>query len=322
VERFIYTGIDEAQARQLGTPPVGRGLLGALARYDTPLRLDDITIDSRFTGWPAGHPDMSVFLGVPIRAGGQTVGSLYMTRVRGRAAFTAEDELAAVMLALQVAVAVSAAISRERTSRVAVLEERVGIAHDLHDGLIQSLYALGLEWQVLADDQALTAEALREAMTASIGRVNEVIADIRGYIEALEADVPRTTPVLDLDLAHTVQRLVPQGVDVVLRVSAPALQELSARESEDLLFIAREAVSNAVRHGSPTKIAVDVRQTDSEIALTVQDNGIGFDEFAVRTGFGTITMRTRAARLGADLTVLSVQGMGTTVRVALPRVAP
>jgi two-component system vancomycin resistance sensor histidine kinase VraS len=112
---------------------------------------------------------------------------------------------------------------------------------------------------------------------------------------------------------------VPSGVNVVFNISAPAMQELSSREVEDLISIAREAISNAIRHGQPTKVAVDLRQSEAFTALTVQDNGSGYDVNLVGRGLGTITMQTRAERLGATLSVLSVPGMGTTVQTTLPR---
>jgi signal transduction histidine kinase len=116
-----------------------------------------------------------------------------------------------------------------------------------------------------------------------------------------------------------VRQLVPANITTVINVTAAALQELSARASEDLLYVAREGLSNAVRHGAPTKIAVDLRQDDSETSLTIQDNGVGYDPAQVRPGLGTTSMRNRAEWLGADLTVLGIPGMGATIRVAFPR---
>jgi len=318
LERFVFTGMSEADARRLGSPPRGRGLLGALARHDRPVRIDDLTTHPDFTGWPEGHPDMCAFLGVPIRATGQTIGSLYMTRTRGQPAFTATDEIAASMMALQAAISVSTAIVRERSGRLTLLEERARIAHDLHDGTIQALYAMGLEVDAMARDPNFP-EPGRETLSQCIDRINALISDIRTYITMLEAETPSTSPELARDIAFILRQLVPAGVDTVTNISASALQDMSPRDTEDLLYIAREAISNAVRHGAPTKIAVDVRQSESETSLTVQDNGVGFDANQARQGLGSITMRTRAERLGANLTVLSIPGMGTTIRVQIPR---
>jgi signal transduction histidine kinase len=318
VSRFVWAGIDDIAARKLGNPPVGRGLLGVLARRaDRPLRLDDLQLDETFTGWPEGHPDMCAFLGVPIRAVGDTIGSVYMTRVRGSAAFSETEEVAASLLALQIAATVSTALARETQGRFVRLQEREQIAHDLHDGTIQSLYALGLEAD--AHLQTSTTDETREVLGAVVGRVNSIIRDIRSYIEMLEAASPASPPELVSDLAFVIRQIIPGGVDVVTNINAPTLHELKPRDVEDLIYIAREALSNAIRHGHPTKVAVDLRQTADATTLTVQDNGVGFDTEIVRRSMGTITLQTRAERLGAVLTILSVPGMGTTVRVAIPR---
>ena len=317
VTRFVYTGITEDVARQLGHPPVGQGLLGELANRSTPMRLERLREHPGSSGWPRAHPEMDAFLGVPVRAGGRTIGSMYMTRSPGKPSFSEADEAAAMVLSLQAAVSVSSALARERSGRVFLLEERARIAHDLHDGTIQSLYALGLE----LDSAGVTAvkEEVRDVLNSSVRRINDLISDIRQYISMLEAETPTSQPELSRDLAFVIRQLVPVGVDTVVNITAAALQELSARDTEDLLYIAREALSNAVRHGSPTKVAVDLRQTAEATSLTIQDNGVGFDQANVRSGLGTVTMRTRAERLGADVNILGIPGMGTTVRVSIPR---
>ena len=318
MERFIYTGIEDSVARRLGDPPVGRGLLGELANWDHPLRLDDLTTHPASAGWPAGHPDMGPFIGVPIRAAGRTIGSLYMTRTRGAAPFSEADELSAAILSVQAALSVASALANERNGRLVLFEERERIAHDLHDGTIQSLYALGLESDALSARSDFP-EDVRIELSRGVDRINEIISDIRSYITMLEAATPEGEPELGRDIAFVVRQLVPVGVDTVVNITAAALQELSGRDVEDLLYIAREALSNAIRHGAPTRVAIDLRQSQSSTALTVQDNGVGFDAEHARTGLGTVTMRTRTDRLGGELTVLSIPGMGTTIRVAIPR---
>jgi signal transduction histidine kinase len=274
-----------------------------------------------FTGWPEGHPDMRAFLGAPIRVGGKTIGSLYMTRIHGGESFTEADEAAAAVLALQAAVSLAAGLASERIGRLSLLEERERIAHDLHDGTIQTLYAVGLEFDSLSNRKDFSDEA-REAFKSAVQRINLMIGDIRGYITMLETGSPVAEPELTRDLAFVVRQIVSPSIATVVNISAAALQELSTRDAEDLLYIAREALSNAVRHGAPTKIAVDLRQSEDATILTVQDNGVGFDQAVVRRGLGRITMQTRAARLGADLTLIGIPGMGATVRVSIPRFQP
>ncbi|MBK6318530.1 MAG: GAF domain-containing protein [Dehalococcoidia bacterium] len=319
--RFIYAGISEDQARRLGDPPRGRGLLGELAERDRPFRLADVQAYSGYTGWPAGHPDMCAFLGAPIRANGRTIGSLYMTRDRGREPFSEAEESAAAVLALQGAVSLATGLARERRGRLYVLEERGRIAHDLHDGTIQALYAIGLECDSLSNREDFPGEA-REAFAAAVTRINDLIADMRGYIFMLETGTPAAEPELTRDLAFVIRQIVSPAIASVVNISAAALQELSAREAEDLLYIAREALSNSVRHGAPSKVAIDLRQSEDATILTVQDNGVGFDLATVRRGLGRVTMQTRADRLGATLTLIGIPGMGATVRVSIPRHKP
>ena len=320
LDRFIYTGISEEEARKLGDPPRGRGLLGDLARHELPVRITDLQANERFSGWPEGHPNMGAFLGAPIRAGGRTIASLYMTRDEGNEPFDEADELAAAVLALQAAVSLAAGLARERSGRVSLLEERERIAHDLHDGTIQTLYSIGLECDSLSHRADFPEEA-RVSFGSTVNRINEMISDIRGYISMLESGSPVAEPELTRDLAFVIRQIVPSTIATVVNVSAAALQELGIREVEDLLYIAREALSNAVRHGAATKIAVDVRQFDDSTVLTIQDNGVGFDEAVARKGLGRITMQTRAERLGAQLTLIGIPGMGATVRISIPRAA-
>jgi signal transduction histidine kinase len=200
---------------------------------------------------------------------------------------------------------------------VARLQEREQVAHDLHDGTIQALYALGLEADVRS--QVAASDETKEALHDVVERVNAIIRDIRSYIAMLESGTPESAPSLVPDLSFVIRQIVPAGVDVVTNIKAPALQELSTRDVEDLVYIAREALSNAIRHGHPTRVAVDVRQTADSTVLTVQDNGVGFDPETVTSNMGTVTMRTRAERLAGELNIVTVPGMGTTIRVTLPR---
>jgi signal transduction histidine kinase len=226
--------------------------------------------------------------------------------------------LAAAVLALQAAVSLSSSLSRERLGRLDLLEERERIAHDLHDGTIQSLYALGLTLDATITFTDLSI-GVKSQIESSVEQINNMIGDIREYIAILGSKDVTGHPALPRDFGVAVRQLVPPEITTVINVSAAALQELSSRAAQDLLYIAREGLSNAVRHGAPTKIAVDLRRNDTQTSLTIQDNGVGFDPSAVRPGLGTTSMRNRAERLGADLTILGIPGMGSTIRVTFRR---
>jgi GAF domain-containing protein len=117
LERFVVTGIDEATQKAIGHLPRGRGVLGALIEDARPLRLDDLSADSRSVGFPANHPPMKSFLGVPILLRGVVYGNLYLTEKAGGGPFTDDDEELVVLLSSQAAVAVENARLYEAATR-------------------------------------------------------------------------------------------------------------------------------------------------------------------------------------------------------------
>jgi signal transduction histidine kinase len=117
LERFLTTGVDEAQRAAIGDVPTGRGILGVLIRDAAPLRLHDLADDPRSVGFPAGHPPMTSFLGVPIALRGVAYGNLYLTEKAGGADFTDDDEEGVVMLGSQAAVAIENARLYESATR-------------------------------------------------------------------------------------------------------------------------------------------------------------------------------------------------------------
>ena len=133
IERFVTAGLSAAERAAIGAPPVGLGILGALITDPRPLRLADLTADPRATGFPAGHPPMRSFLGVPVVAGGAVFGNLYMTDKAG-GDFTAEDERLIVTLAAQAGVAVeNARLYEQARDRARELEEAVRELSSIHD---------------------------------------------------------------------------------------------------------------------------------------------------------------------------------------------
>ena len=122
----------------------GEGLLGAVIHGQETIRLDDITADQRYAGFPTGHPIMTSFLGVPIVGAGETLGNLYLADKINAPSFSEGDEELIRLLAAHAAVAIQNARLYAQLERLAVLEERTRIGMDLHDGVIQSIYAVGL----------------------------------------------------------------------------------------------------------------------------------------------------------------------------------
>ncbi len=197
--------------------------------------------------------------------------------------------------------------------------ERLRIARELHDGLIQSLYGTGLAIRAQAERREIPARG-RAAMLGWVDRIDRVIAEARDYVGELEhADDAVEDLGAGLDAIAAGASLA--GLDVSTEVTAGDLARPSADVRRELLRIANEAVSNAVRHSGARRVAigVDLDTADQTARLVVEDNGCGFDTGAARPGgHGLANMASRAGALGGDLDVYSRPGSGTTVRASVP----
>jgi signal transduction histidine kinase len=245
----------------------------------------------------------------------------------------AHREIDALAKLAESSVAQGAELSRERDVRrraeedaqlkqqllAQSFEEKIRLGHDLHDGIIQSLYALGLTLESareIVKANPAAAEQRLEQMRASL---NNTIRDVRTYITGLTpASLRRTS------FAHAVSALLTElsagrEAQFDIKIDEDAAVLLSAEQSLEALQIAREAVSNALRHGHATRITVRMHQSDREVCLLVQDNGTGFDPATRRDGgHGLGNMQARAARVGASVRVTSHLGEGSRVIATLP----
>jgi len=151
IEQFVTSGLSPERSETLGAPPKGLGLLGVMIKQGSSIRSDSIENDPRAAGFPEGHPVMKTLVGVPIRSKGHTIGDLYLADKQssdGESStpieFTAQDQQILEMFSTQAAIAIENAQLYRQTQQLAVFEERERIGMDLHDGIIQSIYAVGL----------------------------------------------------------------------------------------------------------------------------------------------------------------------------------
>src|SRR3990172_1648976 len=186
VGRFLNRGIDQETRERIGRMPEGRGVVGEVRRLGRPLRVADIGKHPSSVGFPLHHPPMKTFLGVPIVSRNVVIGNLYLTDKHGGEEFTQQDEDAVVMLAAQAAIAIENARLYEQEQALAILEERERIAQDLHDGIIQSLYAIGLNLEHILERAGGITEEASGRLTRAIDGLNGVIWDVRNYIFGLE----------------------------------------------------------------------------------------------------------------------------------------
>jgi signal transduction histidine kinase len=325
IERFVTEGISEEVRAALGPLPVGHGILGLLIEERRPMRIPDISKDPRSYGFPPHHPPMHSFLGAPVKALGQVFGNIYLTEKRGAPEFDEDDEAALVVLATQAGVAVENARLHEETQRaqqelrrLEVFEERERIARELHDGVIQSLFAVGMGLQgtaALASDQTLSAR-IEEA----VEEIDRAIRDLRNYIFGLR---PGILADRQLDQALTALAEEFETRSEVLTVVAvdPAAAAEVASKAADIVQVAREVLSNVGRHASAATCRVSLRFAEdaTDVELEIDDDGTGFDLDAPRTGMGLANLERRLENMGGTLTIHSVAGEGTTVRAGIPR---
>jgi two-component system, NarL family, sensor histidine kinase DevS len=494
--RFIHVGMTPEEIARMPHTPKGLGLLGVLAREQHSLRVADIQTDPRSVGFPAGHPDMHSFLGMPILRGEQHLGQIYLTDKLYNDEFTESDERVLEILAAYAAVAISNArlfenvLERDQTlternedlalvndigtvlacsldmddvlestlkrvmaylkveageiflrgdnakeyclalhhgpseipfwvrdcfklgegivgktaesaeplfnvnpaeyvrflrremlavgfrcfsllplmaraevvgvmvvatyrecmlgereinlllgianwagitienarllrqdRRLAVLEERERIGMDLHDGIIQSIYGVGLALDYVRMEMTANPQASRQKIEQAIDGLNKVIRDIRSYILDLR---PRQFG--SENLKHGLQRLVAEfeansDARANLVASEDGLNDLPTENALALFHICQEALANIAKHSEATKAEIRLWSVPERALLEIVDNGQGFDlrKMSVTLGHGLSNMHARARKVGGDVEITSGPGEGTMVFAWVPK---
>jgi two-component system sensor histidine kinase DevS len=495
VEQFIPVGMSEFEIANMDHPPRGLGLIGALMRSKYPIRIADIGADPRSVGFPTDHPEMTSFLGVPIRQGDVQLGQIYLTNKINAPEFSKDDELVIEMLAAYAATAISNAnmyrklIERDRSltqrneslalvnslastlssatgvaeileytldrlidylhievlevylreedgqvlrlsnhegnlvkalwassrlmpgegllgevilsgqpiifnplenaveelhpdvlirgfkqvacfplmggggalgvlcaatcyrrlpdqtdlqlisslsawlgtvienvrlnvqqRRLAVLEERERIGMDLHDGVIQSIYAVGLTLEharLLLQD---TPEQARQRINQAVEDLNSTIRDIRSYILDL-----RPRQLGNENLLDGIKRLVKEFhtntlVEVHLDGKSQDVAVLPHQQAVALFHICQEGLANIAKHARARNVEVALWATNGRALLEIHDDGRGFvpEKARLSLGHGLSNMYTRARNAGGEVEISSEVGEGTTILAWVP----
>ena len=310
---FISDGMEPDTIRAIGNLPEGHGLLGVLIHEPRPLRLPEIGADPRSYGFPAGHPPMHSFLGVPVLVRDRVFGNLYLTEKVGGPAFTDADEALVIALAGQAGVAIENARLREEVADRALVEERERIARDLHDTVIQRLFATGMRLQATV---RRVDPAAAERIEAAIGELDATIRDIRGSIFALQHDAGSS---LHADLQALVAEVAPAlGFTPHLVVEGPIDTIVPAPVAEQLLASAREALTNVAKHAHARSAEVLV-VAGGDLALRVTDDGDGLSGTPdVGHGNGLRNLGHRAESLGGTFRVEERADGGVVVDWRVP----
>ena len=339
LEKFITSGLSPQHVKAIPYLPQGSGLLGAIMKEKRTIRLPHIGEDPRSVGFPPEHPQMVSFLGVPIIAGAEVLGNLYLTdkidgdddqtlgeavsghsfSMKRSAEFSAADQRLVEMFAAHAAVAIQNARLYEQVGRLAIIEERSRIGMDLHDGVIQSIYAVGLTLEsarlLLPDEPAKANDILLQA----IASLNDAIRDIRNFI--LDLRPQRFSGDLNQALARLIREFQANAMVPVKFLAPPdTLSSLPLPTSRTIFLTTQEALANVARHARATEVVVEIWNEVEQIVLCVNDDGIGFNikEQAQSLGHGLANMKARAEELNGACMIQSTTGEGTQVCLQLP----
>jgi len=325
IDQFIVSGITPQQRAVLGTPPRGHGLLGALIKTGEPIRVPKISEDPRSVGFPPNHPPMRSLLGVPIAFQGEILGDLYLTDKLNPAgkvtAFSEQDQQLLEMFATQAAIAIKNAQFHRQSQQLTLLQERDRFGMDLHDGIIQSIYGVGLSLESALHSFEEDPEDAKRRVHHSIESLNQAIRDLRAYILDL-----RPRQMGSEGLMSGLNRLITEFrantlATVQLTGTDHELQELPQPRSMALFHIGQEALANIAKHARATQVDISLWCTDERVLMEIRDNGKGFEmeKMNATIGHGLANMQTRARSVGGDVDISSVVGEGTTVLAWVPR---
>ena len=319
--KFITVGMTDDEIKRMAHPPVGKGLIGELMNTEVPLRVPMIQDHPRSSGFPEHHPQMTSFLGVPIRAGNVQLGQIYLTNKVDGLEFTADDEKIIQMLAAYAAAAIQNARLHENTHRLAVLEERERIGMDLHDGIIQSIYGVGLSLESALHSFEEDPVDAKARVQHSIESLNQAIRDLRAYILDLrprqmgsEGLMSGLSRLISEFRANTLSKVQLSGND-------NDIKDLPQASSMVLFHICQEALANIAKHSKAKQVEISLWTTEERVLMEIHDNGKGFDmeKMSAVIGHGLANMQTRARSIGGDIDISSVIGEGTTVLAWVPR---
>jgi signal transduction histidine kinase len=316
LSEFITHGVDDrALLDVIGHYPEGHGVLGLLIREPEPIRLHDLAEHPQYVGFPEGHPAMRSFLGVPLRVRGKIFGNLYLTEKLGGGDFTVDDEDLVVALAGAAGVAIENARLHDRVRDLAVVEDRERIARDLHDTVIQRLFATGLGLQAISRRGADPEVADR--IQQAVDDLDDTIRDIRGVIFALQAH-ERGDRSLRLDiLALATEMTEALGFDPRVHFDGPIDAAIDDELGAEILAVTRELLSNVAHHAGAHGADLYLL-AGPDIVLRVEDDGRGPGPRR-EGGRGLENLSRRAGDRGGSFELTARQRGGSRAEWRVPR---
>ena len=313
IEHAVGEGAEEALGLVL---PVSGSVSGLVLGTGKPLSLDDFSNDARVAPAAQEHMRLGPAVVFPLGAPGNVRGILTAGRRAGSMPLAPASVEMLVSFAAQAGIGLELAAHRRDAQRIAVFEDRDRIARDLHDLVIQRLYATGMSLESLAARIGEPDNARR--VSSAVDALDETIKEIRSAIFSLHSRPAADEADLRSQILDVVDGAVgPLGFSPALRMPG-GLDQVPAEAAKHLIGALREALSNAARHANASKVEVTV-EAGSELVLLVRDNGTGIKETGRRSGLANLA--DRAALLGGTMRAGPAQGGGTELewRVPLPR---
>ncbi|HXF84144.1 MAG TPA: GAF domain-containing sensor histidine kinase [Anaerolineales bacterium] len=299
---------------------VGEGMIGIVAKERTPLIISNLAEDTRFLRQAVVKAGFKQIACIPMLSGDKLMGVMSVATFR-------EEPLDNRNIQMMAAVGNWAGLAIENARlhvnarRLAVLEERERIGMDLHDGIIQAIYGVGLSLESAFHSLESNPDNARERIQKAINDLNQAIRDLRAYILDL-----RPRQLGEEGLVAGIKRLIAEFrantlTEVAFTEPESELQELPQTHAMALFHICQEALANAAKHAKAKKVQVALWVTEDRVLLEVSDNGKGFDVSKISStiGHGLANMDTRARSVGGEVDISSAPNEGTTIVAWVPR---
>lgn len=311
IQHAAGTGAEDALGLVL---PVTTSLSGQVMSTGEAVAVPDFSHDERVAGTARQHMPLGPAIVLPLGAPGNVRGVFTVGRDPGAMPLAHQAVEMVRTFAAQAGLALELADHRNDAERLAILQDRDRIARDLHDLVIQRLYATGMSLQGAMP--LLGRPEAAERVASAVDALDETIREIRSAIFSLQARGEAKQQGLRTQILQIADELTPAlGFAPGLRMLGPLDEMVPAEVGEQMLSALREALSNAARHAAASQVDVTV-QAGSELLLRVADNGVGMGVTTRRSGLANLAKR--AAGLGGTLEVNSPDGEGTTLVWRVP----
>jgi signal transduction histidine kinase len=317
-EQFIPSGGEDFSAN-FGVK-LGEYILEALDNIGEAFRNNDLVSDKGIKDFIEKYPKLYTALGVPIISKGEVIGNLFLANKNDQEEYSEEDQQVLEMFANQTAIVIENAKLYRQTRRLAVLQERERFGMDLHDGVIQSIYAVGLMLEDIRGRVSKEPEKSRQGIATAVVSLNNAISDLRNYILNLRPHHFQDRNLLEgvEELARALRANTFMNVYVEMCKLDSSL--LSAEDTSELLHITQEALSNVQKHARATDVEVRANIENKHLIFEILDNGISIPTEMVMhsTGNGLNNMRERTETLDGKIEIKQQETGGTVIRLEIP----